>query len=282
MSTPANTSSDARRRRHDDEALLERFHRTRDPHDRDEIAERFMPLARSLALRYRSGGEATEDLIQVANLGLIKAIDRYEPDRGTSFVAYASPTILGELRHHFRDRSWSVRLPRSLQERSMKIAEIEAELRGELQRSPTVVEVADRAELEEVDVIEAMQADHARRTTSLDRPKIQDEDESMPVVETIGTTEPGFERTESELSSERAELRPKERQALHYRFHEGLTQREIGEEIGVSQMQVSRLLRSALKKLLVAVRGGEDVDPAKVIAEPIPAAKVEPPAEQAA
>ncbi len=248
-------SSHARRR--EDESLLERFQATRDPAIREQIVERFMPLARSLALRYRSGGEAVEDLIQVANLGLLKAIDRYDSERGTGFVAYASPTILGELRHHFRDRSWSVRLPRSLQERSMKIAEAEADLRGDLQRTPTVSEVAEHCELSDADVIEAMQADQARRTTSLDRPKMQDEDDSVPVVETLGTTDYGFERAEAEFASETAELRPKERQALHYRFHEGMTQREIGDEIGVSQMQVSRLLRSALNKLLVAVRGGD-------------------------
>jgi RNA polymerase sigma-B factor len=257
---PTTKNHDDASRRLKDEALLRRLHETGDRKVRDEIFTRFLPLARSLALRYRSGGEPTEDLIQVASLGLLKAVDRYEPERGTSFVAYASPTILGELRHHFRDRSWSVRLPRSLQERSMKIADAEANLRGELQRSPTVAEIAVSTDLEEVEVIEAMQADQARRTTSLDRPRIQDEEESMPVVETIGTTELGYERAESELASERAELRPKERQALHYRFHEGMTQREIGDEIGVSQMQVSRLLRSALDKLLVAVRGGEEAD----------------------
>lgn len=262
------THDSGNRRRNADEALLRHYYETRDREVRDEITERMMPLARSLALRYRSGGEPVEDLVQVANLGLIKAIDRYEPGRGTSFVAYASPTILGELRHHFRDRSWSVRLPRSLQERSMQIAEAETDIRSELQRAPTVGEVAERCELTDAEVIEAMQADQARRTTSLDRPRIQDEEESMPVVETIGTTEPGFERAESELASERAELRPKEREALHYRFHAGMTQREIGEEIGVSQMQVSRLLRSGLGKLLVAVRGGEEIDPARVLADP--------------
>lgn len=151
----------------------------------------------------------------------------------------------------------------------MKIREVEAEIRGELQRSPTVAEIAERTDLDERQVLEAMQADQARRTTSLDRPKIQDEDESMPVVETIGRPELGFERAESEFASQGAELRPKERQALHYRFHVGLTQREIGERIGVSQMQVSRLLRSALGKLLVAVRGGEDLDPSRVVAEAV-------------
>ena len=259
---PNNHRQSEQRRALEEKLLLRRYHETRDTETREQLIERFMPLARSLALRYRSGSESAEDLVQIANLGLIKAIDRYEPGRGASFVAYASPTILGELRHHFRDRSWSVRLPRSLQERSMKVAAAETRARRELQRSPTISEIAARSEFDEGEVIEAMQADQARRTTSLDRPRLQDEDESMPMVETIGTIEPGFERAESELASASADLRPKERQALHYRFHEGLTQREIGDKIGISQMQVSRLLRSALRKLLVAVGGGEGADPA--------------------
>jgi RNA polymerase sigma-B factor len=255
-------------RRREDESLLQRFQETGDPAIREQIVERFMPLARSLALRYRSGGEAVEDLVQIANVGLLKAIDRYDPERGTGFVAYASPTILGELRHHFRDHSWGVRLPRSLQERSMKIAEAETDLRGELQRTPTVGEVATHCDLTETEVIEAMQADMARRTSSLDRSKMQDDEDSVPVVETIGTIENGYERAEAEFASEGAQLRPKERQALHYRFHEGMTQREIGDAIGVSQMQVSRLLRSALNKLLLAVRGGDTVDAKTVVKDP--------------
>ncbi len=144
----------------------------------------------------------------------------------------------------------------------MKIAEAEQRARRELQRPPTIGEIAVRTEFDEGEVLEAMQADQARRTTSLDRPRLQDEGDSMPMVETIGAIEPGFARAEAEFASEGADLRPKERLALHYRFHEGLTQREIGEQIGVSQMQVSRLLRSALGKLLVAVRGGQVGQPA--------------------
>ena len=245
--------------------LLNRFAETRDPKLREEIVERFMPFARSLALRYRGGGESVEDLIQVACVGLLKAIDRYDPEKRSDFVAFAAPTILGELRHHFRDRSWSVRLPRTLQERSMRIAEVTQDIRGETHRPPTITEVAERCNLEVSEVIEAMQADRARRTTSLDLPSTRGEDDSAPMIETIGTEEVGFERAESEMASQVAELRPKERQALHLRFHEGLTQREIGEQIGVSQMQVSRLLRSSLNKLLVAVRGGEELDPSTII-----------------
>lgn len=259
-----STDDEAKRRREEIE-LLRRYSETRDPGARERLVERFMPLARSLALRYRNGGEPTEDLIQVANLGLIKAIDRFEPERRSNFVAFAAPTILGELRHYFRDHSWSVRLPRSLQERSMRIAEVSGEIRAETQAAPSLAAVAERCDLSEDEVIEALQADEARRTTSLDRPTARDEEESAPVVETIGREEMGYERAEAELASERAELRPKEREALHLRFHEGLTQREIGAKIGVSQMQVSRLLRSGLNKLLEAVRGGEEIDPALVV-----------------
>jgi RNA polymerase sigma-B factor len=244
--------------------MLKRFAETREQTLREELVERFMPLARSLAMRYRGGGEPTEDLVQVASVGLLKALDRYDPERANDFVAFAAPTILGELRHHFRDRSWSVRLPRSLQERSMRIAEVAQEISGQEQRPATLAEVAAQCDLDEAEVLEAMQADRARRTTSLDVPTARGDEDSMPMVELLPSQEQGYERAESELASEMAELRPKERQALHLRFHEGLTQREIGDRIGVSQMQVSRLLRASLGKLLVAVRGGEQVDAAAI------------------
>ena len=243
-----------------EEQLLLRYHRTRDPRDRERLVEHFMPLARSLALRYRAGGEPVEDLIQVASLGLLKAIDRYEPERNTTFAAYASPTILGELRHHFRDHSWSVRLPRSLQERSMRIAEASQEISGSTHRPASVAEIAAACDLTELEVVEAQQADRARRTTSLDMPMSRGDGESATVVESIADDEAGFDRALSELASEGAVLRSKERAALDLRFHEGLTQREIGIQIGVSQMQVSRLLRAAMGKLLVAVRGGEELE----------------------
>lgn len=254
------------RAQQEERKLLEQYRDTRDPVLRDRLVERFLPLARSLAMRYRGGGEPVDDLVQVASVGLLKAIDRFEPDRRSNFVAYAAPTILGELRHHFRDHSWSVRLPRSLQERTMRIAEISQQVRAETGHDATVAEVAKRCNLDEHDVIEALQADHARRTTSLDLPTARGEEESTPVIETISSAETGFERAESELAATKAELRPKEKLALQLRFHEGLTQREIGVRIGVSQMQVSRLLRSALGKLLVAVRGGEEVDVNSVVA----------------
>ncbi len=219
-----------------------------------------MPLARSLALRYRGGIEAVEDLVQVASVGLLKAIDRYDPARQIDFVAFAAPTILGELRHHFRDNSWSVRLPRGLQERSMKVNEVSREIRSETHREASVAEMATRSGLAEGEVLEALQANHSRRTMSLDAPTARGEDDAVPMVEMLGGDDGGFERIESNLAVSSAALRPRERHALHLRFHEGLTQREIGARIGVSQMQVSRLLQAALEKLLTAVRGGEELD----------------------
>lgn len=152
----------------------------------------------------------------------------------------------------------------------MRIVEVSREISAATHRPASVTEIAAGCNLDEHDVLDAMRADQARRTTSLDVPSARGEEESVPVIETIGTDEAGFERAESELASERAELRPKERDALHLRFHEGLTQREIGERIGVSQMQVSRLLRSALNKLLASVRGGQEAEVATMLKETEP------------
>lgn len=253
-----------------EELLLKRYAATQDPALRDELVECFMPLARSLARRYREGSEPMEDLYQVASVGLIKAIERYDPDRPSGFAAFASPTILGELRHYFRDQTWSLRLPRGLQERSARVGDVTKDLSHELRRSPTPAEVADRSDLSTGEVVEAQQADQARRTVSLDMPAKRGEEESAPMIETIATLEPGYERSEAQIASDSAGLREQERQALHLRFHEGLTQREIGLRIGVSQMQVSRLLRRSLNKLLVAVRGGSggsQLQPVEELAE---------------
>src|ERR671923_2298678 len=159
----------------DETALLRRYAETRDPALKEELVLRFLPLARSLALRYRSASEPLDDLIQVASLGLIKALDGFDLERGRSFIAYAAPTILGELRRHFRDRVWEVRLPRGLQERTMAVAEAAGNLADELGRSPTVTQIAGRLGLEPDEVSEALQADEARRTLSLDLPRARDE-----------------------------------------------------------------------------------------------------------
>src|SRR5436190_8740180 len=186
--------------------MLRRFARTRDPALRDELTRRFLPLARSLALRYRGASEQLEDLIQVASLGLVKALDGFDPERGRSFIAYAAPTILGELRRHFRDRVWEVRLPRGLQERTMAVAEAAGSLADELGRTPTVAQIAERLELSEEDVSEALQADEARRTLSLDVPRSRDDPESVPMVESVGHAETGYDSVEAQLAASDADL----------------------------------------------------------------------------
>jgi RNA polymerase sigma-B factor len=241
----------------DEDALLRRFAQSRDPRLREELVKRFLPLARSLALRYRGASEQLEDLIQVASLGLVKALDGFDPKRGRSFIAYAAPTILGELRRHFRDRVWEVRLPRGLQERTMAVSEAAQKLSEEEGRTPTVAQIAARLKISEEEVSEALQADEARRTLSLDVPKSREERESAPLVESVGQTEPGYDTVEAQLAAAEAPLDERERTVLRLRFEEDLNQYEIGRRLGVSQMQISRIMRRALRKLLEAVQGEE-------------------------
>jgi RNA polymerase sigma-B factor len=238
---------------------LRLYARTRDPDVRERLVVRFMPLARSLAGRYRRQTESFDDLVQVANLGLVKAIDGFDPDRGRPFTAYAVPTILGELRRHFRDHVWNVRLPRGLQELTMKVDEATARLTEELGRSPTPAELAERLDVSPEEVLEAIEAGYARRTLSLDAPRLDDE-QSAPAVELIGGRDSGYDRVEADLASRAAGLDEREWQVLRMRFVDELTQREIGNRLGVSQMQISRISRRALWKLLGAVRGESAAD----------------------
>jgi RNA polymerase sigma-B factor len=241
-------------------ALLRRYAKTRDPQLKEELVRRFLPLARSLALRYRSTPEQLEDLIQVANLGLVKALDGFDLERGESFNAYAAPTILGELRRHFRDRVWELRLPRRLQERTMALREAAAALSEDLGTTPTVSQIAERLELSEEGVLEAIEADSARRTLSLDAPRSREDNEAEPMIETVGGQEAGYDRVEAQLAAEGAGLTERERTVLRLRFEDDLHQREIGSRLGVSQMQVSRIMRKALRKILDAVQGDELAD----------------------
>ena len=234
--------------------LLRRYAETRGPALKEELVHRFLPLARSLALRYRGSSEDIEDLIQVASLGLVKALDGFDLERGTSFVAYAAPTILGELRRHFRDRVWEVRLPRGLQERTMAVNEAAAALSDELGASPTVSQIAERLQWKEDEVSEALQADEARRTLSLEVPRSREEVGSATILETLGETEPGYDAVEAQLAAEEAPLDERERHVLRLRFEDDLNQYEIGRRLGVSQMQISRIMRRALRKLLAAVQ----------------------------
>ena len=241
----------------DEDALLRRYATTRDPRLKEELVHRLLPLARSLALRYRAAPEPLEDLIQVASLGLVKALDGFDPERGKSFNAYAAPTILGELRRHFRDRVYELRLPRHLQERAMAVRAAEAALSEELGRTPTVSQLAERLELSEEEVLETFAADSARRTVSLDGPRSREDTEPVSMIETVGEREAGYERVEVQLAAEGAPLTERERTVLRLRFEDDLKQREIGRRLGVSQMQVSRIMRTALRKVLEAVQGEE-------------------------
>lgn len=243
------------RRRHREADLLRRYAETRDAALREELVVRFLPLARSLAARYRRRTEPFEDLVGVANLGLLKSVDGYDPLRGTSFTAYAVPTILGEIRRHFRDHVWNIRLPRGLQELSMKVDGATEELVVQLGRMPTAAQVAERLGSSSEEVLDAMAAAQARQTNSLDAPRYDRQGCSRPAVEALGAGDAGFDRVEAQLACEDAGLDEREREVLELRFECELTQRQIGDMLGVSQMQVSRISRGALWKLLVAVQG---------------------------
>lgn len=236
----------------ENDELLARFARTRDTDLREELAARYQGLAIHLARRYANRGENLDDLIQVAQLGMLKAIDGFDERRGTGFRAYAEPTILGELRRHFRDKRWAMRVPRDLKEALPKIRAAVADLSSELGREPATGEVADRMGVEEDEVLDALEASRSSRPSSLDAPAaLSPEEGAAPMSERIGAVDPMIEQTEwGVMLTERLELLDeRDREVLHLRFIDDLTQREIGERVGVSQMQVSRILRAALTKL---------------------------------
>ncbi len=230
--------------------LWRRLHDQGDPAAREELVHRYLPFAQNLALRYRGASESFDDLLQVANLGLVNAIDRFEPERGTPFAAFASPTILGELKRHFRDRVWTVRVPRGLHDRMAEVDKTTAALTVELQRSPSVGEIAAKLEIDPTDVLEVLEANHNRRPLSLDRPVGGEEDES-PASEWVGDEDEGFELVDDKLALEGVlpHLDDRERLILRLRFAEDMTQSQIAERIGHSQMHVSRILRRTLERI---------------------------------
>jgi RNA polymerase sigma-B factor len=249
----------AETRRAEEHGLLARYARTRDPVLLEELVNRFMPLARGLARRYRGGREPFEDLVQVASLGLVKAIGRFDPDRGFEFASFAVPTILGELRRHFRDHGWSVHLDRGLQERRARVEKAMAELPQRLGRSPSIGEIADRVGSSTEEVLEAIDARSADRALSLDGPRYDDdEDDHLPLVESLGEEDPGYDAVEygEAIAPALMQLSRRNRTVLHLRFVEDLTQSEIAARIGVSQMQVSRILRATLEKIRDQVADG--------------------------
>jgi RNA polymerase sigma-B factor len=239
-----------------DAEMLRRYARTRDPRLREQLVHRYLPLARYAASQYRRGSEPFDDLVQVASLGLLKAIDRYDPIRGAAFSSYALPTMSGELRRHFRDRSWAVRPPRDLQEQAIAVEKAADGLERELGRSPTVEEIAARADLDVEQVLEAREALQARMSSSLSAPLRGHDEDDLDLASRIGADDDGYAVAEhrATLTTLTRVLTPREREIVRLRFDEDMTQAEIGQIVGLSQMHVSRVLRSAVDKLRAAAR----------------------------
>jgi RNA polymerase sigma-B factor len=218
---------------------------------RDALVRRFMPLARKLARRYTRSSEPFEDLMQVASLGLLKALDRFDTGRGHPFASFAVPTILGEVRRYFRDCGWSVHVPRGDQERALKVRDAQETFANEHGRAPTVNQLAEYLELDTEHVINALQAVQAYETLSLDAPRPGVENDAMTYGEAIGQEDERYELVELDATvvAALAYVPERDRLMLHMRFVEDLTQTEIAARVGISQMQVSRLLRRALDRL---------------------------------
>ncbi len=237
----------------DDKRLLRRYHEEGDLQAREELIERYMSLVRSLARRYSYRGEQLDDLVQIGAIGLIKAVDRFDLDRGVELTTYATPNIIGEIKRHFRDKGWSVRVPRGLQELNVQVSKLIEQLTVELSRSPTIAELAEAAGVDEEAVLEALESGRAYTSVSLSSAGGggNDDEGELDPLESLGAEDPEYE-----VSEDRAALAPgfkvldqRERRILHLRFFRGLTQSQIAEEIGISQMHVSRLIRRSLEKI---------------------------------
>jgi RNA polymerase sigma-B factor len=233
-------------------ALFERWQRDKDPRARECLVERYLPLARKLAARYRGrAGEPFDDLLQVASLGLLHAIDRFDPDRGTAFASFAVPTILGHLKRYFRDAGWSVHVPRGAQELALKVQSAEQAISPRLGRSPTADELAQYMEVSVEQVIDGLEAAAAHHATSLEQPHDELDGESQSLSDLLGDDDPRFEQIDASITiaSAARQLSKDELRVLELRFYGELTQSEIAKRIGASQMQVSRILRRALAHL---------------------------------
>jgi RNA polymerase sigma-B factor len=234
-----------------DRELLREYHLRGNASAREELIERYMSLVRSLARRYAYRGEQLEDLVQIGAIGLIKAIDRFDVNRGVELTTYATPNIIGEIKRHFRDKGWSVRVPRGLQELNVQLSRLIEQLTVQLGRSPTIPELAEAAHVEEEAVLEALESSRAYTSLSLSAGTTGDDDEDLDPLESLGSEEPQYEISEDWAAIEpglRA-LDNREKAILHLRFFNGLTQSQIAQQVGISQMHVSRLIRRALQKI---------------------------------
>ena len=245
-----------------DKLLLRRYHEEGDLAAREQLIEQYMSLVRSLARRYSYRGEQLDDLVQIGSIGLIKAIDRFDLTRGVELTTYATPNIIGEIKRHFRDRGWAVRVPRGLQELNVQLSKLVEGLTVQYGRSPTIPELAKAAGVEEEEVLEALESGRAYTSLSLSQGSGSEDGEVLDPLESLGEIE-----HEYEVSEDRAVLAPgfkvldeRERRILHLRFFEGLTQSQIAQQVGISQMHVSRLIRRALEKIRDEI-AADELDP---------------------
>lgn len=246
-----------------DKVLLRRYHEQGDLAAREQLIEQYMSLVRSLARRYSYRGEQLEDLVQIGAIGLIKAIDRFDVNRGVELTTYATPNIIGEIKRHFRDRGWAVRVPRGLQELNIQLSRLIEELTVQHGRSPTIPELAKAASVTDEEVLEALESGRAYTSLSLSAGSGGgDEDGELDPLESLGTEEHQYS-----VSEDRAVLAPgfrvldeRERRILHLRFFDGLTQSQIAQHVGISQMHVSRLIRRALEKIRDEIATAEQLE----------------------
>jgi RNA polymerase sigma-B factor len=243
------------------DALLLAYHRDGDQGARERVLVELMPLVRALATRYAGRGEPLEDLVQVGSIGLIKAVDRFDVDRGVDFASYAVPTIVGEIRRHFRDKGWAMHVPRRLKELSVRLSRVLDQLTNELGRSPTIAELAAAAGVEEEEALDALDAMNAYATRSLHAPFDEGSDDTLS--EKLGRADAGYAEVEDGalVAAGLDALDERERKIVKLRFFDEMTQSQIASEIGISQMHVSRLLRRALATMRgrieeVSVDGG--------------------------
>lgn len=232
--------------------LFKRYKETGDEQAREQLVLAHLNLARFLASKFKNRGESLDDLVQVATIGLIKAIDRFDISRGLEFTTFATPTIMGEIKRHFRDKGWSVRVPRRLQELSAKVTQVSDKLTEKLQRSPSVDEIAQALGVSVDEVLEAMESAHAYSSVSLDVPQGDDDDgtQSSTVIDKYALVDEDLESSDDRIVLEQAikDFSEREQQIIRMRFLEGFTQVEIAQKLQISQVQVSRLLRKTLQK----------------------------------
>ena len=253
------------------DALLVAFHKEGDERARDQALVELMPLVRALASRYAGRGEPFEDLVQVGSIGLIKAVDRFDVDRGVDFASYAVPTIVGEIRRHFRDKAWAMHVPRRLKELSLRLSRVLDQLTTELGRSPTIAELAAAAGVEEEEAIDALDSMNAYSTRSLHAPFDDGSDDSL--AEKLGVDDAGYAEVEDGalVAAGLDALDERERQIVELRFFEEMTQSQIASEIGISQMHVSRLLRRSLATMRGRIEEATPMPEAAVVRLSFPA-----------